>query len=109
VPSGKRLYDLEPTGETWTWERLLNIAMADAKLLRKDPDAIRRRVTDAPAERRLSVLMKCIDEQALGSSSWSASVVLILFLVLFFFVAFFGFPLLLALIAKCWMALHSRH
>jgi hypothetical protein len=110
VPSGKRRYDIEPTGERWNWERLLEIAMADAKLVKKDPDEIRRRVTDAPVERRLPVLMKCIDEQALGSSpSWPAVVVLILFLVLFFFVVFFGFWWVLALIGKVWMAFHSRH
>jgi hypothetical protein len=109
VPSGKKRYDLEPTGATWAWESMLEIAMADAKLVQKDPDAIRRRVTDAPAERRLPVLMKCIDEQALGRSSWSVAVVLILFLVVFFFVVYFGFGWVVALIGKWWMALHSRH
>jgi hypothetical protein len=84
----KTRYELEPTGETRSWEDLLELAMVDAELLRKDPNALRRRVTDGPAENRIPVLMKCVDEMAMGSRSNVIAV--ILFLLLFFLAVFFG-------------------
>lgn len=84
----KTRYDIEATGETWTWERLLDAAASDAQLLKKDPGALRRRVTDVPVENRIPVLMQCVDELPAGPF-WAVAG-LILFLVLFFFAMFFG-------------------
>lgn len=89
VPNDRKTrYELEPTGETRSWEGLLDLAVADAELLRKDSNALRRRVTDVPVENRLPVLMKCVDEMAMGSRSGCIAV--ILFLLVFFLAVFFG-------------------
>jgi hypothetical protein len=56
-PPGKNCYDLDPTGETWSYERLLDAAQADARLLKKDPEALRRQLNDVAADKRLSVLI----------------------------------------------------
>jgi hypothetical protein len=84
----KTRYELEPTGETRSWEALLELAVADAERLRKNSNDLRRRVTDAPEENRIPVLMKCVDEMAMGSRSSCVSVSL--FLLLFFLAVFFG-------------------
>ena len=105
VPNtGKTRYELEPTGETWTCEKLLDVAVADARLLKKDTDALRRRVTDAPVEKRIPVLMKCIDDLSAGPV-WSI-VAVSLFLLLFFLAVYFGFGLVVGLIGR-WM--HVAH
>jgi hypothetical protein len=89
VPStNKTRYDLEPTGQTWTAEKLLDVAVADARLLKRDTDALRRQVTSVPEEKRIPVLMKCIDDLPAGPTWVIAG--LILFLVLFFFAVLFG-------------------
>ena len=62
----KTRYHLEPTGQTWTAEQLLDVVVADARLLKRDTDALRRRVTDVPGEKRIPVLMKCIDDLPAG-------------------------------------------
>jgi hypothetical protein len=87
-PSGKKRYGIEPTGNSWSCERLLDVAVADTRLLKKDENALRRRVTDAPAEKRMAVLMKCIDELPAGPK-W-AIISLILFLIFFFLVVLVG-------------------
>lgn len=102
VPRGKKHYDLEPTGQTWTVEKLLDFALADAQLLKKDTDAMRRRVMAVPEENRIPVLLKCID---MGSRS--GCVIVILFLVLFFFAVFFGGMWLLKLLEH-WTLPHAH-
>lgn len=94
----KTRYHLEPTGQTWTAEKLLDVVVADARLLNKDTDALRRRVTDVPQEKRIPVLMKCIDDLPAGPR-WAIAG-LILFLVLFFLAVFFGAAVLLGLLGK---------
>jgi hypothetical protein len=84
---GKKRYDIETTGERWSCEKLLDVAVADARLLKQDEDALRRRVGNATADKRMSVLMKCIDDLPAGPK-W-AVIGLIAFLVLFFIVVFF--------------------
>lgn len=107
VPNtNKTRYDMEPTSEIWTWEKLLDVAVADARLLKKDTDALRRCVTDAPVEERIPVLMKCIEDQSSGPR-WAIAA-LILFLVAFFFAVFFGVPLLFALLGKLVQLLHQK-
>jgi len=85
---GKKSYDLDPTGETWSYERLLDAAEADARLLKKDPGTLRRRLDDVAAEDRMAVLMKCIDDQPVGPRWVMAG--LFLFLALFFLAVMFG-------------------
>ncbi|HVM62762.1 MAG TPA: DUF3592 domain-containing protein [Verrucomicrobiae bacterium] len=80
----KKSYDYEPTGETWNWEKLLDVAVADAQLLRKDPEVLRRKVYDAPPEKKLAVLMKCVDDLPTGPR-W-VMIGFVLFLVLFFLI-----------------------
>src|SRR5579859_6865468 len=43
----QKSYALDPTGETWSYERLLGVAEADAQLLKRDPAMLRRQVNDA--------------------------------------------------------------
>ncbi|HWW00822.1 MAG TPA: hypothetical protein VNZ64_14085 [Candidatus Acidoferrum sp.] len=84
----KKSYDIEPTGETWSSEKLLALAEADARLLKKDADALRARVESAPTDKRIPVLMKAVDEMAPGSI-WTV-VAVGLFSLLFFFAVYFG-------------------
>jgi hypothetical protein len=84
----KTRYELDPTGETWSWESLLELAVTDAELRRDDPDSLRCRVTDAPAENRIPVLMKCVDQKAMDS--WSSCIAITLFLLVFFLAVVFG-------------------
>ena len=89
---GQDNYDIEPTGETWSYERLLDVAEADARLVKKDLVALRRRVEEAPAEKKMAVLMKGIDNLS-TASSFGARLVMaggVLFLLLFFVAVMFG-------------------
>ncbi len=86
----KKSYDIEPTGETWSSEKLLALAEADARLLKKDADALRARVESAPTDKRIPVLMKAVDEMAPGSI-WTV-VAVGLFSLLFFFAVYFASP-----------------
>jgi hypothetical protein len=78
----KKYYDLDPTGETWSYERLLSMAEADSKLLKKDPEAMRHRLDGVPETERMAVVMKSIDELPVGPR-W-VLVGFVLFLILFF-------------------------
>jgi Protein of unknown function (DUF3592) len=88
----KKCYDLELTGETWSLDRLLEAAEADARLIKQDANALRQRVNDAPAEQRMAVLMKCIDDlPAFGTLKAKLFLAgFILFLILFFLAVVFG-------------------
>jgi hypothetical protein len=88
----KKCYDLEPTGQTWSLERLLEAAEADARFIKKDPEALRRQVNDAPADKRMAVLMKCIDDlPAFGTLKAKLFLAgFFLFLILFFLAVVFG-------------------
>jgi hypothetical protein len=81
-------YDLEPTGETWSTERLLNLADADYRLMKKDPAVMRRQLDGVPEGERMAALMKCIDDLPAGPPWFIPA--LILFLVLFFLAIAFG-------------------
>lgn len=81
-PPDKKYYDLEPTGQTWGFEQLLEAAEADGKLLKQDPVALRRRLDDVPDAERMAALLKCIDDLPVGPRWFIPA--LILFLVLFF-------------------------
>ncbi len=80
--AGKNRYDLDATGETWSCERLLEAAQADARLLGKDPGALRRQLDDVATDEKLPVLIKSIDDQPMGPR-WAIAA-LLLFLLLFF-------------------------
>lgn len=80
----KKSYDLDPTGETWSYDRLLGAAQADGKLLKKDPEAMRHRLDGVPEGERMAVLMKSIDELPVGPRWFFPA--FILFLILFFLV-----------------------
>jgi hypothetical protein len=88
----KKCYDLEPTGQTWGYERLLEAAEADARFIKKDPNALRQRVNYAPPEKRMAVLMKCIDDlPAFGTLKAKLFLAgFFLFLLLFFLAVMFG-------------------
>jgi hypothetical protein len=62
VPDATRTqYELAPTGETWSWQKILELATRDASVIRKDPAAIRRQVERAPEAERIRVIMQCVD------------------------------------------------
>jgi hypothetical protein len=84
----KNRYDLDATGETWNCERLLEAAQADARLLNKDPETLRRRLNDVAADEKISVLIKCIDDQPMGPRRVMAG--FFLFLILFFVAVMFA-------------------
>jgi len=84
----KKYYGLEPTGETWGCERLLNLAEADYRLMKKDPEVMHRQFDSVPESERMAVLMKCIDKLPAGPPWFIPA--LILFLVLFFLAVAFG-------------------
>jgi hypothetical protein len=84
----EKYYDLEPTGETWSSERLLNLAEADYRLMKKDPEVMRRQLDGLPEGERMAVLMKFIDDLPVGPP-WFIPAFL-LFLVLFFLAVAFG-------------------
>jgi len=86
---GKKSYDLEPTGESWSYERLLEVALADGRLLKRDPGAMRRQMDAVPAEKQMAVLLKVIDGLPTGPRWVIAG--FFLFLLLFFLAVMFGF------------------
>jgi hypothetical protein len=95
---GKKCYDLAPTGETWSYERLLNVAESEVRRLRNDPEAFRRRLDGVAAEDRLSVLMKYIDEPSTKARWVMAG--FFAFLVLFFVVVVFVAGKIISLFLK---------
>lgn len=88
VPNSKRTqYELEPTGESWTWQKILDLATRDATVIKKDPAAIRRQVERAPEAEKIRVIMECVD--ALPATP------------IWFWVGFFLFLLLVFLVVMC--------
>jgi hypothetical protein len=83
----KNYYDLDATGETWSYERLLGMAQTDGRLLKKDPEAMRHRLDSMPESERMAVVMKLIDELPVGPRWVMAG--FIFFLILFFVVITF--------------------
>ncbi len=79
---GKDGYDLDPTGESWIYERLLNLAESSRRLPKDNPHILRRNLQSAPENERIAVLMKSI-ESLPSRANWYISGFL-LFLVLFF-------------------------
>lgn len=99
-PPGKKNYDIEPTGQTWSCQQLLDVAEADGKLLKKDPVALDRRLDAVPDAERMAVLLKAIDEMPAGPR-WVIGG-LLLFLLLFFLAVMFGFGALFTWLQKFW-------
>jgi hypothetical protein len=86
----KNCYDLEPTGETWTCQQLLDLAESDARLLKLDPTPMSRKVNDASPDKKMAVLMQCIDERSANSlAARLAMAGFFLFLLAFFLVVAF--------------------
>jgi hypothetical protein len=81
-------YQMEPTGETWEWTRLLAVATSDAAIIKKDPRAMERRVAEAPDAGKIAVIMKCVNE--LPSAPLWFWIAVGLFLLLFFLAVMFG-------------------
>ena len=96
----KNYYNLEPTGETWSCERLLNLIEADCRLMKKDPEVMRRQLDGVQENERMAVLMKCIDELPVGPRWFIPA--LILFLVLFFLAVAFGAGKLYIWLSNLW-------
>ncbi len=81
---GKNYYDLDATSEPWSYERLLSVAQADGRLMKKDPEAMRHRLDSVPESERMAVVMKLIDELPVGPRWVMAG--FFVFLALFFVV-----------------------
>jgi hypothetical protein len=79
----KKVYDLSPTGETWTYERLLGVAEEDERAAKKNPEALRRLLDEVAETDRMGVLMKALDEKS-QMPRWFETAFLA-FLVLFAF------------------------
>ena len=90
---GKNCYDIEATGETWTWQKLLDLATADARIIKKDPRTIINRADSAPENERIPTIMRCVDE--LPSAPTWLWVGLGIFLLLFF----------IAVVAVTWLVI----
>jgi hypothetical protein len=89
VPDATRKrYDLEPTGETWTWQKLLDLACQDAALLKRDTKEIRNRVESVPESDRIVAVMQSVD--ALPGAPVFVWIGVGLFLLLFFLVVMFA-------------------
>jgi hypothetical protein len=88
VPNSKRTqYELEPTGESWTWQKILDLATRDATVIKKDPAAIRRQIERAPEAEKIRVIMECVD--ALPAT------------LIWLWIGFFLFLLLVFLVVMC--------
>ena len=81
-------YDIEPTGETWDYPRILEWAVEDAQFIKKDTKALRNRVDRAPDAEKIVVIMQCVDD--LPTAPRWALIGLILFLLLISVTVFFG-------------------
>ena len=71
---------------------MIEVAEADARLIKTDPAVLGRRVNGAPPEKKMAVLMKCIDDLDAGSSTKARLVMIgfLLFLLLIFLAVMFG-------------------
>jgi hypothetical protein len=89
IPDASRKhYDLEPTGEAWTWHAILDLACQDAAWLKRDPKPIREQVERAPDVDKIVTIMQIVDQLTSGAIlPWIG---LWLFLLLFFLTVMFG-------------------
>ena len=78
---GKKCYDLNPTGQTWTSERLLDIAVSDFRSYKKNPGALHDLLDGVPEETKMAVLLKALDQKTVAPA-WAESAFLV-FLVVF--------------------------
>ncbi|GEM_PF-6839219 len=84
----RKSYDMEATGETWDYQKALELAVADANLLKRDTKALRQRAEESPEEKKLAVIIDYVDRLPAGPKwFWFA---LALFLILFFLAVFLG-------------------
>lgn len=100
----KKSYDIEPTGETWSYEKLLTLAEADARLHKKDPVALRQRVESAPDDKKIPMLMKGVEELQ-PRDAWALTF-LGVFCLVSFFAIYFGITWFLPLVFR--VLLHKR-
>lgn len=54
-------YDLEPTGETWDDQKVLDLVIANYKLRKCTPDTLRQRVAAAPGAEKIRVVLDSMD------------------------------------------------
>jgi hypothetical protein len=80
---GKKAYNLDPTGETWTYETLLGVVEQDDQASKKKPAVLRDLLDEVAEKDRMAVLMKALDEKS-QMPRWFESA-FIIFLVLFAF------------------------
>jgi hypothetical protein len=81
-------YDIEPTDETWDYPKLLELAIEDAQIIKKDSRALRDRVDRAPDVEKITVIMQCVDDPP-AAARW-VMIGFFLFLILFALAVFFG-------------------
>jgi hypothetical protein len=79
---------------------LLDVAQAEVRRLRNDPEALRRRMDDVAADKRLSVLMKFIDDEPAGARARWVMAGFFLFLLLFLLAVMFGTAKIISLFSK---------
>jgi len=86
--SQSKWYDIEPTGETWDYLKILEWAVADTEFTKKDPKALRNRVDRALDGKKIVAIMQCVDD--LPSAPAWFWIGFGLFLLLFFLAVFFS-------------------
>ena len=86
--SQSKWYDIEPTGETWDYLKILEWAAADTEFTKKDPKALRNRVDRALDGKKIVAIMQCVDD--LPSAPAWFWIGFGLFLLLFFLAVFFS-------------------
>ena len=59
----KNCYDLDATGQTWTSERLMDIAVSDFKSYKKNPKALLQLLDRVPEDKKMAVLLKALDQK----------------------------------------------
>jgi hypothetical protein len=91
-------YDIEPTGETWDYPKLLELAVEDAQTINKDSKAMRDRVDRAPDAEKITVIMQCVDDPP-ATARW-VMIGFFLFLILIPLAVFFGAYLLYVWLQK---------
>jgi Protein of unknown function (DUF3592) len=77
----KNCYDLDPTGQNWTPDRLMDVAVSTFRANRRNPGALRDLLDSVPEEKRMAVLLKSLDQKT-EMPAWFESAFLV-FLVVF--------------------------
>ena len=72
----KNCYDLDPTGEKWTPERLMDIAVSTFRSYKRNPAPLSDLLDGVPEEEKMAVLLKALDQKT-ETPAWFESAFLI--------------------------------